>query len=229
MLAFVVFLSFTGRPFGGRLVEVAVERTNRTRTRTRKRSIKDRARERRIHDTWEPSINSTHPCYFKQRHEAMLAFATRTHHTLLENVQILFLTPPLFFVFFFLLPRFPFFLPHHLQMNGINEEEFTNKKHVYVNFYVKIYYFRNSSNGVNVNRIANLIICSIDEIHISILKVSNDIIAFLICNLQQTKNDSIEIYKRVGDGWRKNVKLEISNFYHVNEKTTFRALSLQGR
>lgn len=86
-------------------------------------------------------------------------------------------------------------------MNGINEEEFTNKKHVYVNFYVKIYYFRNSSNGVNVNRIANLIICSIDEIHISILKVSNDIIAFLICNLQQTKNDSIEIYKRVGDGW----------------------------
>lgn len=153
VLAFVVFLSFTGRPFGGRLVEVAVERTNRTRTRTRKRSIKDRARERRIHDTWEPSINSTHPCYFKQRHEAMLAFATRTHHTLLENVQILFLTPPLscsfslFFVFFFLLPRFPFSLPHHLQMNGINEEEFTNKKHVYVNFYVKIYYFRNSNDA----------------------------------------------------------------------------------
>lgn len=75
------------------------------------RSIKEQeANPRR---TWEPSINSTYgaPLLFqaKTRGDARLCHA---HHTLLENVQILFLTPPLswsfslFFVFF--LSRFFF-------------------------------------------------------------------------------------------------------------------------
>lgn len=49
---------------------------------------------------------------------------------------------------------------------------------------------------VNVNRIANLIICSIDEIHISYRNVSNDIIAVFNLQFATTTNDNdlIEIH-----------------------------------
>lgn len=96
------------------------------------RSIKDH--ESTIRGSRVLIPRTAHPCYFKQRHEAMLAFATRTHHTLLENVQILFLTPPLswsFFLFFFF---FPFFFWDNFSNRDliifkwmVNEEEFVNK------------------------------------------------------------------------------------------------------
>lgn len=90
------------------------------------RSIKEQeANPRR---TWEPSINSTYgaPLLFqaKTRGDVRLCHA---HHTLLENVQIPFLTPPLswsfslFFVFFYL-AFFSTTFPHPTEISSFASE-----------------------------------------------------------------------------------------------------------
>lgn len=88
----------------------------------------------------------------------------------------------------------------HLQANGICEEECAR-----VNFYGKIYYFVIRRYTKNVNRIANLIVRSIDdEIHISLETYRTILIAFLIraiCNNDKRRSKYIYIciYKRVKD------------------------------
>lgn len=79
---------------------------------------------------------------------------------------------------------------------------------------------------VNVNRIANLIICSIDEIRISLKCIERYNCVFNLQFATTTNNDSIEIYKRAREC---NVKLEISNFYHVrNDVSCFIAHEFKG-
>lgn len=120
MLAFVVFLSFTGRPIGGRLVEVAVERTNSRGWKVDKGP--------RIHDTWEPSINSTYgaPLLFqaKTRGDARFCHAHASYfigkcaNTILNPSPLLVLLPLLSFLSFFFLGQFFQSRSHHFQVNG---------------------------------------------------------------------------------------------------------------
>lgn len=123
----------------------------------------------------------------------MLAFATRTHHTLLENVQILFLTPPLLLLsplcfFYLVLPsRQLSRVENRVQANGICEEECAR-----VNFYAKIYYFVIRRYTKNVNRIANLIVRSMKYIFRS-KRIERYNCVFNSCNLQQ-RQTTIEIY-----------------------------------
>lgn len=96
LFTFVVFLSFI--PIRSGRTECKTRRTDRQTLEGRGQSMTNGVAERRWqqirHVVGEVLIlRSAHPCYFKQRHKPPVAFATRTHHTLLENVQILPLSP----------------------------------------------------------------------------------------------------------------------------------------